>query len=115
LRFSHAGETLFLSSAGQKTQEELGMENHDVIKVHDASKAQEASSDDINSSSIQKQKAQSSKKAKAKKARGKKVTGKNEIVSQLQQKADERAMAVEKNMVKIPIGLPKCTRRQKLG
>lgn len=37
LRFSYSGSTLFLSSAGHKTPEDLGIENGDEISVHDMS------------------------------------------------------------------------------
>mmetsp|Transcript_3777 Transcript_3777/g.8346 ORF Transcript_3777/g.8346 Transcript_3777/m.8346 type:complete len:533 (-) Transcript_3777:78-1676(-) len=69
LRFSYAGKTLFLSSAGNKTPEKLGMQDQDVIIVHDTSKSQESSDD---SSSC---KSSTSKKTKSKKRRNKKTKG----------------------------------------
>lgn len=75
LRFSFAGKMLFLSSAGHKTPEEFGMQDQDVIKVHDTSKHQESSDDDSHSSQTRcstplpikkKTKAKRSKKAKGK-------------------------------------------------
>ena len=41
LQFSYAGETLFRSSAGHKTPEELGMHDQDVIMVHDTRNTKE--------------------------------------------------------------------------
>ena len=49
LRFSFAGKILFLSSAGHKTPEELGIQDQDVIKVHDTSKPRESIDDDNDS------------------------------------------------------------------
>merc|ERR1712086_999562 len=37
LRFSYNGTTMFLSSVGNKSPEELKMQDHDVITVHDTS------------------------------------------------------------------------------
>lgn len=72
LRYSYAGKTLFLSSAGHKTPEELGMRDQDVIMAHDTSKPQESS--DGNSSS---QQTPTSEKPKAKKRSNKKAKGKS--------------------------------------
>jgi len=46
LRFSYKGKTMFLSSVGNKSPEELNMQDHDVITVHDTrhSASQETSS-----------------------------------------------------------------------
>jgi len=41
LRFSHEGRTLFLSSVGNKTPKDLGMENHATIIVTDLTKTNE--------------------------------------------------------------------------
>jgi len=49
LRFSYEGKSLFLSSAGHKTPEELGMRDQDVIMVHDTSKLKQSSDDDSTS------------------------------------------------------------------
>lgn len=77
LRFSYAGKMLFLSTAGHKTPEELGMQDHDVIKVHDTSLKHQESSDDESSSFSQKART-SSKKTKAKKSKGKKTKAKKQ-------------------------------------
>ncbi|KAL7550134.1 hypothetical protein ACHAWF_013380 [Thalassiosira exigua] len=45
LRFSYAGKTLFLSSAGNKTPKDLGMSDVEVIEVHDTSASEDSSSD----------------------------------------------------------------------
>lgn len=72
LRFSYASNTLFLSSAGHKTPEELGMQDQDVIMVHDTSKSQESDSSSSQSSSSKsarkktKSKKRSNKKSKSK-------------------------------------------------
>ena len=36
LRFSHNGRTLFPRTAGNKTPEQLDMQDEDVLTVHDA-------------------------------------------------------------------------------
>jgi len=43
LRFSYHGKTMFLSSAGKKSPEELHMQDADVITVHNTSASREAS------------------------------------------------------------------------
>ena len=79
LRFSYAGKTLFLSSVGNRTPEEMQMRDQDVIRVHDintnASSSQESSNNTTNqtnkSSSPKKSKSTSSKSS-SKKNKGKK-------------------------------------------
>jgi len=73
LRFSYEGKSLFLSSAGHKTPEELGMQDQDVIMVHDTSKL-EQSIDNDNSS----KQSLASKNTKAKKrSKNKRATRKS--------------------------------------
>mmetsp|Transcript_20859 Transcript_20859/g.35845 ORF Transcript_20859/g.35845 Transcript_20859/m.35845 type:complete len:475 (-) Transcript_20859:363-1787(-) len=67
LRFSYAGKTLFLSSAGRKIPDELGLQDQDVIMVHDTRKDHEATENDSSS-----QNPMASKKAKKSKKRSKK-------------------------------------------
>ena len=78
LRFSFGGKTLFLSSAGSKTPEELGMNNQDTISVHDMSKSQDSSSDGESSSSSTARKSASKKKAGKKSKGSKKKTKKTQ-------------------------------------
>ncbi|KAL7532226.1 hypothetical protein ACHAXR_004501 [Thalassiosira sp. AJA248-18] len=92
LRFSYAGKTLFLSSAGHKTPEELSMQDGDVIKVHDTSKPEEQPCDD-NSSSGQ-SRCSSSKKSNAKKRSNKKARVVNEKLLQ-----QELIMTIEEHKV----------------
>ena len=73
LRFSHAGKTLFLSSAGHKTPEELGMQDQDVIMVHDTSKAKEPSDDN----SLSRHAPTSGKATAKKRLRNQKAKGKS--------------------------------------
>jgi len=72
LRFSFEGKTLFLSSAGSKTPEELGMNDQDTIIVHDMSKSQDSSSDSESSSSSTSARKSASKKKAGKKSKGSK-------------------------------------------
>ncbi|KAL7527013.1 hypothetical protein ACHAXR_004211 [Thalassiosira sp. AJA248-18] len=92
LRFSYAGKTLFLSSAGHKTPKELSMQDRDVIKVHDTSKSEEQSSDNNGSSSQSRH--STSKKSKAKKRSNKKVVVKKKKLLQ-----QEPTMTLEEHKV----------------
>ena len=65
LRFSYADKTLFLSSAGHKTPEEMGMHDEDVIMVHDMSEKPEEETTKDDSSNDNK--ASPTKKGKSKK------------------------------------------------
>jgi len=87
LRFSYGGKTLFLSSAGNKTPEELNMEDQDVISVHDTSAPQEASCSSPNASqgvdsTIPKQKKKSHHKNRKSNKNKKKNKGKDETKQQ---------------------------------
>lgn len=62
LRFSYDGKTLFLSSVGNKTPDELRMRDQDVITVHDSSSSEDT---DVNN---QKNKLNSKKTKKLKKS-----------------------------------------------
>lgn len=78
LRFSYADKMLFLSSAGHKTPEELGMQDQDIVKVHDTSVPQESrdsdSSDQVQlSTSLSTRKKTKTKRSKKTKARSKKL------------------------------------------
>ena len=64
LRFSYDGTTLFLSSVGNKTPDELSMIDQDVIFVHDTSAVEEQA---INSTTKPSQKANSNSKKSTKK------------------------------------------------
>mmetsp|Transcript_35399 Transcript_35399/g.74725 ORF Transcript_35399/g.74725 Transcript_35399/m.74725 type:complete len:533 (+) Transcript_35399:86-1684(+) len=80
LRFSYAGKTLFLSSAGNRTPEQLGMLDQDMIMVHCTSKSQESNNgDNLN------QKAPAAPKTKAKKRSNKKAKGKNKKAQQVKE------------------------------
>jgi hypothetical protein len=77
LRFSYAGKTLFLSTIGNRTPEEMQMRDRDVISVHDTntSSSQESSnntSNETNKSSSSKNSKSSSSKSSSKKNKGKK-------------------------------------------
>ena len=77
LRFSYAGKTLFLSTIGNRTPEEMQMRDQDVISVHDnTSSSQESSNNTSNetnkSSSSKNSKSSSSKSTSKKKNKGKK-------------------------------------------
>ncbi|KAL7535249.1 hypothetical protein ACHAXR_006377, partial [Thalassiosira sp. AJA248-18] len=72
LRFSYRGNTLFLSSIGNKTPNEMEIQDQDVINVHDTRSACQESSND-SSTRIDTPTKQTSKKAKN---RAKKVKGK---------------------------------------
>lgn len=75
LRFSFAGNTLFLSSAGRKTPEELGWQNGDFVKVHNMSLA--PSDDGSSCQTSISTSSSASKKTKSKKRSNKKAKGKN--------------------------------------
>lgn len=66
LRFSYEGRSLFLSSAGHKTPEELGMQDQDVINVHDTTQSCVTSSQTPNSIKTKSRKRSKNKKQKLK-------------------------------------------------
>jgi len=81
LRFSYGGKTLFLSSVGNKSPDELNMQDQDVISVHDTNNAsQETStsrSNQTNKSTPEKAKA-TKNSPKRTKCKGKKKQNKQE-------------------------------------
>ncbi|KAL7529077.1 hypothetical protein ACHAXR_002789, partial [Thalassiosira sp. AJA248-18] len=85
LRFSYRGKTLFLSSVGNKTPNELQMKDQDVINVHDTNAPQEATSERL--------KQMNAKKTKAKNSR-KKANGK---VKRVPSKQQDRVKTIEEH------------------
>jgi DNA-nicking Smr family endonuclease len=77
LRFTYAGKTLFLSTAGKKTPDELHMLDNDVIEVHSTQEAEPSDED----KQTQKTKKTGSKKQKksCKKTRSKPKKGSSKI------------------------------------
>eukprot|EP00581_Thalassiosira_minuscula_P009788 CAMPEP_0183709412 /NCGR_PEP_ID=MMETSP0737-20130205/5462_1 /TAXON_ID=385413 /ORGANISM="Thalassiosira miniscula, Strain CCMP1093" /LENGTH=533 /DNA_ID=CAMNT_0025937507 /DNA_START=209 /DNA_END=1810 /DNA_ORIENTATION=- len=72
LRFSYDGKTLFLSSVGNKTPDELNMRDEDIITVHDTSSQETRPSETDQTKKPTSKKAKSSKNATKKtKGRGK--------------------------------------------
>jgi len=71
LRFSYNGKTLFLSSAGNKTPDEMNMRDEDVIVAHDTSASQGPKSPSPTSNSQKKVK-KSKNSSKSSKGKGKK-------------------------------------------
>lgn len=72
LRFAYASKVLFLSSAGKKTPEELGMKDQDIIMVHDTSKpTEEAQSTTNNQKHLEESSNKCTKKGKGKAAKKK--------------------------------------------
>ena len=76
LRFSYAGKTLFLSSVGNRTPEEMQMRDQDVISVHDTDTNASSSQESSNNTTNQTNKSSSSKKSKSSKSSLKKNKGK---------------------------------------
>mmetsp|Transcript_22916 Transcript_22916/g.39210 ORF Transcript_22916/g.39210 Transcript_22916/m.39210 type:complete len:526 (-) Transcript_22916:126-1703(-) len=99
LRFSYAGKTLFLSSAGSKSPNELGMKDQDVIVVHHVPKPQEASDDDKSP-----QKNMITKKAKKLKSQSSKRI---HCKSKKTRRHKEQAKTVEEHMIDHSIKLTK--------
>ena len=64
LRFSYAGKTLFLSSVGNRTPEEMQMRDQDVISVHDTNKPSSQESSSNGNANNQTNKSSSPKKSK---------------------------------------------------
>ena len=75
LRFSYNGSTLFLSSLGQKTAQDLGMQDSDVISIFNNSSAKTEEPDS-------QQKKQSKKKNKPAEKKARKAKGKPKAQSQ---------------------------------
>jgi len=71
LRFSHDGKTLFLSSVGNKTPEELNMRDQDVITAHDTNASQETISGNHNEKNKSTPKKAKTTKKSSTKAKGK--------------------------------------------
>jgi DNA-nicking Smr family endonuclease len=69
LRFTHAGQLLFLSSAGNKTTEQLGIQHHDI--VHVSSTISSAQATPSSASSQKKSKSRKSALRSNKKGKGK--------------------------------------------
>lgn len=87
LRFSYAGKTLFLSTVGNRTPEEMQMRDRDVINVHDTntSSSQESSnnsSNETNKSSSSKKSKSSPSKSSSKKNKGKNKNKKNQVTKE---------------------------------
>ena len=76
LRFSYAGKTLFLSTVGNRTPEEMQMRDQDVIRVHDINTNASSSQESSNNTTNQTNKSSSSKKSKSSKSSSKKNKGK---------------------------------------
>ena len=75
LRFSYNSKTLFLSSAGNKTPDELSMRDQDIINVYDTNAVQEAKGESLNQNTKANKKVNSKKK--------KKTNGKNKKKQQI--------------------------------
>jgi DNA-nicking Smr family endonuclease len=73
LRFSFDGKTLFLSSASKKTPEQLGIRNHDVIRVSSASSSSMSQKDQETTTTTQKDYAPSKKVDKKRKRKCKRI------------------------------------------
>jgi hypothetical protein len=99
LRFSHAGDTLFLSSAGRKTPEQLGMRDQDIIMVHDTSSTPQStpqgSNASVNKRGKPKQKSKKHKK-RNKKKRHEVIQNKN---SMEQTEATEEELKIEHSKI----------------
>ena len=70
-RFSYNGKTLFLSSVGNKTPDELSMGDQDVISVHDTSAVKDTIDDSPSPSNKTSRKSNSNKKNSPKRNKGK--------------------------------------------
>ena len=73
LRFSYNGKTLFLSSIGNKTPDELSMRDQDVISVHDTSAVEDTRDDRQSPSNKTSKKSTKKKKNSSKRNKGKSV------------------------------------------
>ena len=86
LRFSYEGRALFLSSAKNKTPEQMGMNDHDIITVIDLARRcekQKFSAAAANSSNNSNSEHSSSQSTKRKKSRGKKKKKAHALPAQL--------------------------------
>jgi len=78
LRFSYDGNTLFLSSAGNKTPDELNFQDQDVITVHDTSNtSQETCSNESNQANKSNRKKAKTTKNPPKRTKGKRKKNHN--------------------------------------
>ena len=75
LRFTYEGKTLFLSAAGKKTPDELGMLDNDIVEVHSAREATPVNDDNV----AQNVKKCTKHKQKKRKARNKSKRGSSKI------------------------------------
>ena len=95
LRFSYAGKTLFLSTVGKKSPDELGMIDNDSIKVH-STEVEAPSNDTQESQETKKSATKKHKKTRGKSSKPKKGTYRLKVVKSEEEHQEEHSLMLTK-------------------
>jgi hypothetical protein len=96
LRFSYAGKTLFLSTVGKKSPDELGMTDNDSIEVHSAEVAAPSNETQESHEAKKKSVTKKHKKARGKSKKPKKDTYRLKVVKSDEEHKEDHSLMLTK-------------------